>query len=126
MDMHLNAPDLTPAPGRFPFPLGGGWIAVAIIPWPGMVALGLFLDGEPVEILEDDDAREHIARLVRAGDQAVEPRGLLGPGHRHRGNDRSMRDGHRRLPLLRCAGLAGLCVSVAINTLIKRAGDSRW
>jgi hypothetical protein len=58
-------PDISPAPGRYPFALGGGWTAVFLEPIPRYFALGLFRDGEPVELVDDDeDAREHLAGLT--------------------------------------------------------------
>lgn len=57
--------DISPAPGRYPFPLTPRWTAVAIVPVPGVVMLGLFLDGEPVEVLTEPE--EVAARLLAIG-----------------------------------------------------------
>lgn len=58
--------EFSPAPGRYPFPLSPRWTAVAIVPVPGFVAVGLFLDGEPVEVLTDPDEVASYLRLVGA------------------------------------------------------------
>jgi hypothetical protein len=53
---------LVPAPGRYSLPLSPRWTAVFIEPLPGYVALGLFFDGAPIEVVVDDeDARAHLA-----------------------------------------------------------------
>lgn len=54
IDLH---PDLSPAPGRVPFDLGGGWTAVILHPIAGidLAVVGLFLEGELVEVLDEDD-----------------------------------------------------------------------
>lgn len=57
--------DLSPAPGRTPVPLGGGWTAVLLSPIPGrpILAVGIFLEGE-LELLVDE--AEEVRSLVRA------------------------------------------------------------
>lgn len=57
--------DLTPAPGRYPFHLSPRWTAVVLVPVPGVVAVGLFLDGEPVEVIdEQEDVLDYVDVLM--------------------------------------------------------------
>jgi hypothetical protein len=70
--------DLRPAPGRFPIQLSARWTAVFIEPLPGVLALGLFLDGASVEIVtEPDDVRGHLtllgSRRASSGELIVSP-----------------------------------------------------
>lgn len=59
--------DISTAPGRYPVALSPRWAAVFLEPLPGVLALGLFLDGAPVEVIDsDDDARAHLAGLLPA------------------------------------------------------------
>jgi hypothetical protein len=66
--------DISPAPGRTPIPLVGGWTAVLLEPVPGagIVAVGLFLNGELEQLV---DAPAGVRELVRQ----LQPRGGL-PG----------------------------------------------
>lgn len=41
-----------PPPGRYPFRLSPRWTVVVLEPAPGMVALGIFLDGELSYVLD--------------------------------------------------------------------------
>ncbi len=45
--------DLELAPGRYPLPLSDRWILVALVPVPGVIVLGHFLDGALVELVDD-------------------------------------------------------------------------
>lgn len=60
------AHDISSAPGRYPFPLGGGWTAVAIAPIPEVTVLALFFNGVPVEVIDGNDARQHILGIMSA------------------------------------------------------------
>lgn len=51
--MPLMDLELTPAPGRYPFRLSDRWIVVALVPLPGVVVLGFFLDGELVQVIDE-------------------------------------------------------------------------
>jgi hypothetical protein len=41
------------APGRYLLPLSDRWLLVALAPVPGVIVLGLFLDGALVELVDD-------------------------------------------------------------------------
>lgn len=59
--------ELLPAPGRYPFPLTARWTAVVIEPLPGALAVGLFLDGQPVEVIDEpEDVRDYLRTLLAA------------------------------------------------------------
>ena len=45
--------DLELAPGRYPIPRSNRWTLVVLVPVFGVVVLGLFLDGEIVELIDD-------------------------------------------------------------------------
>ncbi len=56
--------DLSPAPGRYPFPLSSSWTAVALEPLAGLFVVGLFLDGDLVELVDDPpDVRGYLRVL---------------------------------------------------------------
>ncbi len=56
--------DLSPAPGRLPFPLENGWTAILLEPLPGagVLAVGFFHAGE-LELVVDEPAE--VRALVR-------------------------------------------------------------
>ena len=70
-----HAFDLTPAPGRYPFPLSPRWTAVVVVPVPGAIAVALFLDGEPTIVIDERlVARRYLRALMsRASAAATAP-----------------------------------------------------
>lgn len=58
--------DLSPAPGRTPVALEGGWTAVLLEPLPGagVLAVGFFLAGELELLVEDEDEVRRLERLL--------------------------------------------------------------
>jgi hypothetical protein len=45
--------NLEVTPGRYRLPLSDRWTLVALVPVSGVVVLGLFLDGDLVELVDD-------------------------------------------------------------------------
>lgn len=48
--MHL---DISPAPGRHPIHLTSRWTIAVLEPVPGMVDVGVFLDGELLYVIDE-------------------------------------------------------------------------
>jgi hypothetical protein len=45
--------EISPVPGRHPIRLSPRWTAVVLEPAPGVVALGVFLDGELLYVIDE-------------------------------------------------------------------------
>ena len=85
------------APGRYPFPLSDRWILVVLVPVPGVVVLGLFLDGEIVELVDDPLDVLGYLRLGRLPARVASSRPATSPGWCWRAQGRRAR-GRRRHP----------------------------
>jgi hypothetical protein len=51
--MFRHGPRARLRPGRYLLPLSDRWLLVALAPVPGVIVLGLFLDGALVELVDD-------------------------------------------------------------------------
>ena len=60
--------EIASAPGRYLLPLSDRWILIALAPVPGVVVLGLFLEGVLAELVADPlDVRSYLRASAAFG-----------------------------------------------------------